>query len=98
MKRGICTAWYVSSENPVDDFITFGLPASQACSNNLRAIKAVAHRLGVPLAVEKEEVPTSRLTFLGIHIDTVEGVLSLPLEKLERARRELRSWVGKRWC
>ena len=82
----------------LDDFITFGPPGSATCSCNLEIIKSVSEKLGVPLASEKEEGPTTRITFLGIQIDTVEGVLALPNEKRLRIQQELTRWEGRRWC
>ncbi len=52
----------------------------------------MAHRLGVPLAVEKEEGPTFRLTFLGIQIDTVEGVLSPGEARADMPRVTILGW------
>ena len=60
-------------------------------------MKAVAGQLGVQLAEEKKEGPTLRNTFLGIQIDTVEGVLSLEAGAESRRwcwRRELESLIG----
>ena len=82
----------------LDDFITWGPPAGQECHHNLETIKAVSDKLGVPLATDKEEGPTTRITFLGIEIDTNEGVLALPPEKLARIQQELSRWEGRRWC
>lgn len=64
--------------------------------------------LGVPIAEHKRDGPTTRLTFLGIEIDTEAGELRLPMDKMERlvsllakfgdrracSRRELESLVG----
>ena len=50
------------------------------------------------MAAEKEEGPTTRIMILGIQIDTVKGVLTLPDEKLLRIQQELICWDGRRWC
>ena len=80
----------------LDDFITFGPPL--VCTRNLKTIKKIAAELGIPLAEDKEEGPTTTLTFLGIKINTVEGTLSLPEDKVKRLQRELDSWNRKRCC
>ncbi len=52
----------------------------------------------MPLAAEKVEGPTSRITFLGIEIDTTVGVLCLPHDKLQWLVSMLHEWSGKRSC
>ena len=54
--------------------------------------------LGVPVAPKKTEGPSTKLVFLGIELDTVSLTLSLPQEKLERLRREIRKWVCRKCC
>ena len=44
----------------------------------------LCHHLGVPLAEENVEGPSTCLMYLGIIIDSVAGELRLPLEKLSR--------------
>ena len=68
----------------LDDFIILGHPNSTECSQGLAILKHTCEELGLPLAVEKCEGPSTRLTFLGIIIDTVRMELQLPLDKIER--------------
>ena len=68
----------------LDDFLTLSNPGSQECQNNLDIIKHTCNSLGVPLAAEKVEGPSTTLTFLGITIDTVKMEISLPGPKLSR--------------
>ena len=75
-----------------------GPPGSQECRVNLDRIVAVCAELGVPLALDKLEGPTTKLTFLGIEIDTEAGVLSLPEEKLLRLKSLLAQWSTRRSC
>ena len=51
--------------------------------------------LGVPLASEKQEEPSTCITSLGIIIDTHHQELRLPSEKLERILATLTEW--ERW-
>ena len=46
--------------------------------------KRICTQLGVPLAVEKVEGPTTSLSFLGIAIDTAKIEAYLPDDKLTR--------------
>ena len=54
--------------------------------------------LGIPVAVEKGQDPTTCLIFLGIEFDTVSMEIRLPKEKLERLQALIGSWRGKRSC
>ena len=54
--------------------------------------------LGIPVAEHKKEGPTTRLTFLGIEIDTVQGIMRLPPEKIERFRILLDEWKERTSC
>ena len=85
-------------EHYLDDFIVFGPPASPVCQHSLDILSEECEALGVPLAVEKTCGPTTCLTFLGIEVDTMEAVLRLPAEKLERLRSYTAEWAQKRSC
>ncbi len=52
----------------------------------------------MPLAQEKQEGPSTVITFLGIEIDNVEQVLRLQKEKLERLRTLMHEWERKKAC
>ena len=58
----------------------------------------LCHHLGVPLAEEKVEGPSTSLVFLGNVIDSVAGEPRLPLEKLSRLRLLIQQWLGKKMC
>jgi len=51
--------------------------------------------LGVPLALEKVENPTTALPFLGIVLDTVKMEARLPAEKLLKLRQEVAMWLDR---
>ena len=67
----------------LDDFVVVGRPESSECQRILDTMISVCQVLGVLLAIEKVEGPATCLTFLGIQIDTVDGTLRLPKEKLD---------------
>ena len=62
----------------LDDFIILGPPGSSQCSRHLQILQDVASSLGIPLAEEKTEGPSTCLTFRGIEVNTVDMTLSLP--------------------
>ena len=54
--------------------------------------------MGIPLAPNKLEGPTTRLTFLGILIDSSCMETSLPDDKLQELLTELQSWFLRNKC
>ena len=82
----------------LDDFITCGLPDSDECGLNLQLLLDICRMLGIPIAEEKLEGPTTLLVFLGILIDTIKGELRLPVEKLIRLCWQVGSWLVRKRC
>ncbi|KAJ7331886.1 hypothetical protein JRQ81_014066 [Phrynocephalus forsythii] len=80
------------------DFLTMGKGGTGDCSMLLAGFQQLAAKLGVPLAQEKTEGPTERLTYLGIEIDTIRGISRLPSEKVQALRDTLESLLKKRKC
>ena len=82
----------------LDDFIILGPPGSEVCGESLQILHKVCKDLGVPLAPEKQEGPSSVITFLGITIDTNSQELRLPKEKLKRLLDTLTQWEQRKSC
>ena len=82
----------------LDDYITIGPPRSLVCGQNLKGMQRECDDLGVKLATEKTEGPASKITFLGIEVDTKAGILRLPPTKLLHLRGLLDEWAGKTTC
>ena len=80
----------------LDDYITIGPPESPVCGQRLATICQTCADLGVPLAIDKLESPSTQLTFLGIEIDTVAGVVWLPGDKQACLRQLVQQWSGRR--
>ena len=80
----------------VDDFVFVGPPRSPKCSRDLQLFVDTCSELGIELAVDKTEGPSTCLTILGIEIDTMAMELRLPQAKLARLAESVRSWRGKR--
>ena len=68
----------------LDDFLFLGAASTHECASSLQTALQVCQRLGVPVAAHKTEGPSTRLTFLGIQIDSVAMQLSLPPDKLSQ--------------
>ena len=59
-------------------------------------IKEVCEILGVPLAVEKVEGPSTVLSFLGITLDTCKMEARLPEEKLTKMQHTVADWLTRK--
>ncbi|KAL5459763.1 hypothetical protein EMCRGX_G033134 [Ephydatia muelleri] len=79
--------WYLKSQ---------GSPTR--CMRALSVMRQACVELGIPLAEHKTEGPATRITFLGIMIDTTAGQLSLPPEKLARVQSLLADWGDRKSC
>ena len=77
----------------LDDFLTMGPSSSSSCQHNLDAIIEICNYLGVPLALEKVEGPSSALPFLGIMLDTIKMEARLPNDKLDKLKDEVAQWT-----
>ncbi len=66
----------------LDDYITTGDPSSGECAFNCQLMTHICDRLGIPVALEKCEGPSTSISFLGIELDTVELEAWLPRDKL----------------
>ena len=58
---------------------------------------SVFEDVGLPIAPSKLEGPT-KLTFLGIEIDTITMTIRLPAGKLAALQEMIRSWLGRKSC
>ena len=80
----------------LDDF--FIASADLLCFQYVDIVKQAFQFLGVPIADDKLEGPSTCLTYLGIEIDSILMQLRLPDEKLLELRALLLSWQNKRRC
>jgi len=79
----------------LDDFLIISQPGSGEGSRHLQSLLALFERLRVPVAPEKVEGPTTKLTFLGIEIDSELMILRLPHQKLRDLRILVTEWLEK---
>ena len=68
------------------------------CQEDLDQFLAICQELGVPIAEDKLEGPTTCLTYLGIEIDTVAMTIRLPEAKLEQVKALIRQWSHRKKC
>ena len=72
--------------------------SADECTTNLAIALETCKSLGVPVASHKVEFPRTSKTFLGIELDTQQGILRLPEDKLARLRVMLQGWTDMRTC
>ena len=80
----------------LNDFITMSPASSVLCQQNLTKIQHTCRNLGIPLAEEKLEGPTTSLTFLGIVVDTFQMEIRLPTGKFQWTQKEVKHWLGRK--
>lgn len=56
----------------LDDFLFVGVPGSSECDMVLTTALQICTDLGVPVAPDKIEAPSTGLKFLGLYIDSVK--------------------------
>ena len=57
----------------------------------------LCEQLGVPIAPDKTEGPSTSITYLGFILDTERLELRLPQEKLCKIRGQLESWRDRKF-
>ena len=82
----------------IDDFITLGAEGREECERNLRLLKQVCEKAGMPTEPEKDEGPATELVFLGMELDSVRLQIRLPQEKLERLKSTLQEVRDMKAC
>ena len=82
----------------LDDFLVVGGSRCQAGLAQLGIVLSTFDELGIPVAMNKLEGPTSCLTFLGFELDTGAMEVRLPQAKIEELHSMIPSWMHKRSC
>lgn len=78
----------------IDDFL-FVFEVREHAEGCLAKALALCKELGIPMADDKTEGPTTRLTFLGIELDTESMRARLPDSKLAELKERIRVWRSK---
>ena len=81
-----------------DDFFLGGEPGSEQCAHQLHSPTTLCTNLGVPLAEDKMEGPSTTLEYLGITLDSANLEARLSPEKLQDIHTSLDQWSGRQHC
>lgn len=79
----------------LDDFLFVGAASSGQCEALLKGFLSLCSELGMPLAHDKTEGPATKITFLGVELDTAESSC-LPGDKLAKLRKIIGKGMGAR--
>ena len=81
----------------LDDFLVVA-KTEHECTQAVKTVKYLFSYLGVPIAMDKLEGPSTKITYLGIEIDSVSGTTRLPLDKVANLRELLEKMSTKKSC
>ena len=82
--------------NYIDDFLGYGTPS--VARKSFDALFNVMTQLGLTVSEKKLVEPTTRAVCLGILIDTVQGTVAIPPQKLEVIKQMVKEWRGRKLC
>ena len=82
----------------LDDFLIVGQPGSEEGKVALGIVQDTFSRLGLPIAENKLEGPTTCLEFLGFELDSVALEIRLPQRKLVEFRSLSSQWLERKSC
>ncbi|XP_061185481.1 uncharacterized protein LOC133193533 [Saccostrea echinata] len=79
----------------LDDFLFAGSANSDDCLRLMRQFGDLCKALGIPLAIDKTVGPVTKLTYLGLKIDTCLGQVRIPNDKLIKLKISLTEMTNK---
>ena len=82
--------------NYIDDFLGYGTP--DVARRSYDALLDVMAQLGITISSKKLVAPTTQAICLGILIDTVQGTVAIPSEKLQDIKIMVKDWIGRKFC
>ena len=82
--------------NYIDDYVLFGNEA--ACSAAFERLQKLLAELGLDISVHKNVPSATKVTCLGVLVNTEDFTVSVPPEKLEEIKNLCRSWAKNPKC
>ena len=82
--------------NYIDDFLCVSLPSK--IGQTFTRLQELLQELGLTVSVNKLVPPSTRVTCLGIQVDTENLSVSIPTEKLQTIKCMCQNWVQKSFC
>ena len=82
--------------NYIDDFLCVSLPSK--IHTTFSRLQELLGELGLSVSAKKLVPPSTRVTCLGIQVDTVNLSISIPTEKLQVIKDMCKNWAQKTFC
>ena len=82
--------------NYIDDFLCVSLPSK--IDRTYVRLQELLTELGLTVSAKKLAPPSTRVTYLGILVDTTDFSVSIPSEKLQVIKSMCVSWTTKSYC
>ena len=89
--------YYTSKENVnyLDDFL-FAQLIKELCDHQISTFLEICKEIRFPVSMEKTFWSTTKLSFLGLLIDTVNQLICIPIEKIQKANQMINYILGKK--
>ena len=81
--------------NYLDDYL-FAAALERLCNLQIEKFLEVCKEINFPVALEKTFWGTTRLTFLGLLLDTIRQVICIPMDKLVKAANWVNYFLNKK--
>ena len=81
--------------NYLDDFL-FAALMKMLCNNQVRELIEVCNLIRFPVSLEKTFWADTVMTFLGLLIDNITQCVSIPIEKIQKAKNLIGDVLGKK--
>ena len=81
--------------NYLDDFFFTAL-FTKVCNDVVDSFIAVCKEVGMPIAEDKTQRASTKIVFLGLLLDTVNQLICIPVEKVEKIRKMLNEALQKK--
>ena len=81
--------------NYLDDFLFIAVMVHE-CDGQMEVFLTICEKINFPVSVEKTFWSTEILTFLGMLINTLDQVISIPTEKVQRVQSLIQGILNKR--
>ena len=89
---------YRSLLHYLDNFLFGGRKGTNHCACILSVFMTKMRSLGVPVASEKTEGPTTKLSFLGLELDSSEMTIRIPKAKIEEICQKILVMLSRKKC
>ena len=89
-QNGHCVIYYI------DDYVGLGIP--DAAFRSYQFLIDLTNRLVLTISEKKLVEPGTRVVCLGVEIDSVQGTISIPEEKLHQVNKAVHEWLRKNVC